>query len=320
MATYRVVLKGVLKGLEADQVAPQLAMICKIPVEGAKVLLASPSMVIRRGLNAEMAAEYKSALRSIGCTAVIEQDTGSDKTAVPLASRSSGAHGRFALDPQVVRQRLGALTGQLRNIIVAMAGFAQQYGNRAREQLNSGKAPAGGSKFPLTGVTPSKATGARGFPAIRWVKRSFRPTTLIIGGVGIATAAIAGYLVIAGPEPGGPCPRDYDTTRWTDCVGEMRFPNGEKYVGDFKDGQPHGQGTLTWSNGERYVGTWSNGKRNGRGAFSWPDGSIYVGEFRNDKKHGHGTMTFANGRKYVGEFKDGNPVGEQRFTSAAPKK
>jgi hypothetical protein len=41
-------------------------------------------------------------------------------------------------------------------------------------------------------------------------------------------------------------------------------PYGEKYVGEFKDGEYHGQGTETFSDGRKYVGKWKDGKlRNG---------------------------------------------------------
>ncbi len=32
---------------------------------------------------------------------------------------------------------------------------------------------------------------------------------------------------------------------WTNCMGTYAYANGEKYVGEFKDGAPHGQGTYT---------------------------------------------------------------------------
>ena len=31
---------------------------------------------------------------------------------------------------------------------------------------------------------------------------------------------------------------------------------GEKYVGEWKNGEPNGQGTFTFSDGEKYVGEW----------------------------------------------------------------
>ena len=55
-----------------------------------------------------------------------------------------------------------------------------------------------------------------------------------------------------------------------------------KYVGEYKDGIPNGQGTITWS-----------------------DGRKYVGEFKDGKKHGQGTSTYNDGGKYEGEWKDG---------------
>ena len=63
--------------------------------------------------------------------------------------------------------------------------------------------------------------------------------------------------------------------------GIATFPNGEKYVGEFKDGKRHGQGTITTTSGYKYVGEW-----------------------RRDMKNGPGTETFANGKKYVREFYD----------------
>ena len=60
------------------------------------------------------------------------------------------------------------------------------------------------------------------------------------------------------------------------------YPNGAKYVGEFKNGKRHGQGILTYS-----------------------DGAKYVGEFKNGKQHGHGTYTYLYGDKYVGEFSNG---------------
>ena len=34
-----------------------------------------------------------------------------------------------------------------------------------------------------------------------------------------------------------------------------------EYVGEYKDGKKHGQGTYTWSDGEKYVGEFKDGKR-----------------------------------------------------------
>jgi len=65
------------------------------------------------------------------------------------------------------------------------------------------------------------------------------------------------------------------------------FRNGNekknrKYVGDIRNGEPNGQGTLIF-----------------------PDGDKYVGKFKDGEYHGQGTYTLHDGAKYVGEFKDG---------------
>ena len=35
---------------------------------------------------------------------------------------------------------------------------------------------------------------------------------------------------------------------------------GDEYVGEYKNGKEHGQGTLTWSDGEKYVGEFKDGE------------------------------------------------------------
>ena len=38
-----------------------------------------------------------------------------------------------------------------------------------------------------------------------------------------------------------------------------------KFEGEHKNGEPNGQGTVTYSNGNKYVGGWKDGKFNGQG-------------------------------------------------------
>ena len=64
-----------------------------------------------------------------------------------------------------------------------------------------------------------------------------------------------------------------------------------KYIGEFKDGffedrQPNGQGTITYPNGKKYVGEWKNGKKHGQGTKTWSNGDKYVGEYKNGEYHG----------------------------------
>ena len=310
MATYRVILTGVLEGLEARRVAPQLALLCKVPVDGAMALLSSPRMVIKRALNAEMASQYKAALLKVGCKALIEQETDAENGEASPTSASGQERTRVSLNPQEIRRQLGALGEQARNAVARVATLAQRYVALVREQIGSAKNAMGDSKPAVAAVVPpATASAPSPAPAAR-AKKTFRAYFLIIGGVALAAVAIAGFFrsEAGSSSSGGPCPGEYNAATWTNCVGAVKFPNGEKYVGELKDGQPHGQGTFIWPNGEKYVGEWRNGQRNGHGRFFWPDGDKYVGQFRNNKKHGQGTLTYANGRQYVGEFKDGQPV------------
>merc|ERR1711964_670284 len=114
--------------------------------------------------------------------------------------------------------------------------------------------------------------------------------------------------------------QNFDT--WTNCFGVQRFPNLTTYVGGWKDGKRHGQGTLFYGpnrklllRGSEYVGEWKDDKRHGQGTHTygpksrWP-GNKYVGEYRNGKRHGQGTLTFASGDKYVGGWKNGKKHGQ----------
>lgn len=69
------------------------------------------------------------------------------------------------------------------------------------------------------------------------------------------------------------CPVDPEA-EWHDCQGTFTWPDGEKYVGEFRNDKRSGQGTFTWSNGEKYVGAFSDNKRHGRGVRYSADGLV----------------------------------------------
>jgi len=101
---------------------------------------------------------------------------------------------------------------------------------------------------------------------------------------------------------------------WHNCFSSYTFPNGGEYVGEWRDGKRHGQGTHTWPDGTRYVGEFRDEKYHGQGTYTWRDGTKYVGEFRDHKKNGQGTYTWADGRKYVGEYRNGKRHGQGTYT------
>ena len=92
--------------------------------------------------------------------------------------------------------------------------------------------------------------------------------------------------------------------------GTLKYPNGGEYIGGYKNGKRHGLGTFNMANGDIYVGEFKDSKRNGKGTYTYANGDIYVGEYSNNKKNGQGTHTFIDGvTKYIGEFKDGKSHG-----------
>jgi len=60
------------------------------------------------------------------------------------------------------------------------------------------------------------------------------------------------------------------------------------YMGEWKDGKKHGQGTITYGKGkwegEKYVGKFKDGKNNGQGTYTWSDGRKYEGEWKDGKR------------------------------------
>ncbi len=98
--------------------------------------------------------------------------------------------------------------------------------------------------------------------------------------------------------------------------GTLTATNGDKYIGEWRDGSMHGEGAYTFANGDKYVGEYKNHKRNGQGTETFVEGIKFVGEYRDDKRHGMFTVTYANGDKFVGEYKDDKKNGQGTYTFA----
>jgi len=113
--------------------------------------------------------------------------------------------------------------------------------------------------------------------------------------------------------------------------GKQIWPNGDVYVGNFKEGMRNGYGELTYSQFKcklLYKGFWKSSVKQGYGTElmidrnhtykyegDWKDNlfdgigflknknSEYAGEFRKGKKDGYGFKLFGNGDTYDGYFK-----------------
>ena len=108
-----------------------------------------------------------------------------------------------------------------------------------------------------------------------------------------------------------------DQVRWLDEVGiEIReekarfYPNGDEYVGEFKDELFCGFGSFFYKDGGVYTGDYKNNLFHGTGTISYADGDKYVGEWANGTYHGKGTYTFSNGKIQKGKFVKGKFTGQ----------
>ena len=63
------------------------------------------------------------------------------------------------------------------------------------------------------------------------------------------------------PEcPGSPAYSMGVYLSWNNCEGTVTQPNGNKYVGEYKDGTYHGQGTYTYADGRIKEGVRESGE------------------------------------------------------------
>ena len=62
-------------------------------------------------------------------------------------------------------------------------------------------------------------------------------------------------------------------TNWHNCFGTFASPNGNHYVGEWKNGKTHGKGVCTTPSGNKYVGEFKDGKFHGQGTLIKPDGT-----------------------------------------------
>ena len=91
-----------------------------------------------------------------------------------------------------------------------------------------------------------------------------------------------------------------------------RWPSGEVYEGDWKDGKRNGNGTYTFADGGVFVGEYKDSKKNGKGTFTYADGAVFVGEYKDGKRNGKGTFTYPNGAVEVGFYEQDEDKGRGR--------
>ncbi|MDC3140435.1 hypothetical protein OBA40_03660, partial [Alphaproteobacteria bacterium] len=82
--------------------------------------------------------------------------------------------------------------------------------------------------------------------------------------------------------------RGSDVTFWNNCLGTFNYDNGNKYIGEYKNGKINGQGKFFYKSGAIYDGNNKDGLAHGFGSLTFKNGDKYEGYFLKDKYHGAG--------------------------------
>jgi len=85
------------------------------------------------------------------------------------------------------------------------------------------------------------------------------------------------------------------------------------YDGEWRNGIRHGKGVITWKDGSKYEGDWDNGSWNGQGTYYFEDGRVYRGGWKKDVQSGYGVMTLPDGDQYEGNWIDGAANGQGTY-------
>ena len=86
---------------------------------------------------------------------------------------------------------------------------------------------------------------------------------------------------------------------WPGVDGKLN-EDCQKYEGEYKNNQKHGQGYYQYKDGARYTGNWTDGKRHGMGAKYEVNGDYYIGNWVMGYREGKGAKNEDNGAWYSG--------------------
>ena len=105
-----------------------------------------------------------------------------------------------------------------------------------------------------------------------------------------------------------------------DCFGMSVYDNGDRYVGDFRNGTHDGYGIFIFSEsgnaaGDIYAGMHSNGIFKGFGTYIWADGRIDIGMFDDNQLNGYAIATYPNASVESGQWKDDERVESASFSN-----
>jgi len=103
--------------------------------------------------------------------------------------------------------------------------------------------------------------------------------------------------------------------------GTLTEVAGMSYVGEFQHWKPHGQGKYTsyaesdvYSKGDIYQGKWQDGEQHGQGRCTYATGNVYEGCWHGER-HGQGKFTSVTGDAYEGGWRHGHVHGRGVHTN-----
>lgn len=140
------------------------------------------------------------------------------------------------------------------------------------------------------GVVSGKADGKG---TVQWFTNGV-PTTSYIGGMKGGLADGRGIAKSALEEFEG----EWSLGNLASTNGTIKYPDGNWYKGEIKNGFKTGRGEELMKGGHRYVGQFKDGLFHGKGEWVLPNGDRIIGEWRDSKLDGIGTYQIKGGGSF----------------------
>ncbi len=84
--------------------------------------------------------------------------------------------------------------------------------------------------------------------------------------------------------------------------GTLIYADGDKYVGEWKDGKKSGFGELWYTNGDKFSGHWLDDKATGSGRLEYSNGDVYDGQWERDQRSGESCMMLSTYELLINEI------------------
>jgi hypothetical protein len=116
------------------------------------------------------------------------------------------------------------------------------------------------------------------------------------------------------PQQEKPKPQSQPQPKPQPQTQRINYPDGSYYIGETRNGKPHGKGKKIWNDGENYDGYWVDGKKHGKGKYTWANGKTYEGDWVDNKKQGKGiTISSKGALLYDGDWFNDNYHGKGKL-------